>query len=55
MLRAQHNDVSAWEEIYQMTYARAYSTAFQIVKNQDDAMDMLQDAYVSAFKNIGTL
>ena len=55
VLRAQHNDVSAWEEIYQMTYARAYSTAFQIVKNQDDAMDMLQDAYVSAFKNIGTL
>ena len=55
VLRAQHNDISAWEEIYKMTYPKAYAVAFQIVKNEQEAQDMLQDTYVSAIKNIGSL
>lgn len=53
--RAQENDVQAWETIYQNTYARAYSVAIQIVKIREDALDILQEAYISAFKNINSL
>lgn len=53
--RAQDNDVQAWEMIYQNTYARAYSIAVQIVKSREDALDILQEAYISAFKNINSL
>lgn len=53
--RAQENDVQAWEMIYQNTYARAYSIAVQIVKSREDALDILQEAYISAFKNINSL
>lgn len=28
VLRAQHNDISAWEEIYKMTSQKAYAVAF---------------------------
>ena len=55
VLRAQHNDISAWEEIYKMTYPKAYAVAFQIVKNKYEAQDMLQDTYVAAIKNIRSL
>ena len=55
VIRAQHNDISAWEEIYKMTSQKAYAVAFQIVKNEQEAQDMLQDTYVSAIKNIGSL
>ena len=53
--RARENDASVWEEIYNQTYAKAYSVAIQIVKNQEDAMDVLQEAYISAFKSLESL
>lgn len=55
VIRAQHNDISAWEEIYKMTSQKAYAVAFQIVKNKYEAQDMLQDTYVAAIKNIRSL
>lgn len=53
--RAREKDASVWEEIYNQTYAKAYSVAIQIVKNQEDAMDVLQEAYISAFKSLESL
>lgn len=46
---------TAIERIYEMTYRQGYSVAIQIVKNEQDALDMLQDAYVSAFRNLNSL
>lgn len=53
--RARENDATVWEVIYNQTYAKAYSVAIQIVKNQEDALDILQEAYISAFRNIESL
>ena len=38
----------AIEEFYSLTYKQGFSVAIQIVKNEQDAMDLLQDAYLSA-------
>ena len=46
---------TAIEKIYEMTYRQGYSVAIQIVKNEQDALDMLQDAYISAFRNLNSL
>lgn len=47
--------IEEWKEIYQKTYRKAYAVAFQIMKNKEDAQDILQEAYISAFKNIESL
>ncbi len=43
------------EEIYMNTYAKAYSVAIQMVKNKEDALDILQESYIAAFRNIDSL
>ena len=48
-------DNSAIEKIYNMTYRQGYSVALQIVKNEQDAMDILQEAYISALRNLSSL
>ncbi|WP_173020129.1 MULTISPECIES: sigma-70 family RNA polymerase sigma factor [unclassified Eubacterium (in: firmicutes)] len=47
--------VQAVEKLYNMTYAQGFSVAMQIVRNEQDAMDLLQDAYVSVFENLNQL
>ena len=53
--RVKNNDTEAWEELYKKTYPKAYAVAIQTLKNKEDAMDVLQEAYVSVFKKIDTL
>lgn len=45
----------AIEEFYSLTYKQGFSVAIQIVKNEQDAMDLLQDAYLSALTKIEQL
>ena len=53
--RVKNGDTTAWEELYKNTYPRAYSVAIQTLRNREDALDVLQDAYVSVFKNINSI
>ena len=53
--RVRNNDTEAWEELYKKTYPKAYTVALQTLKNKEDVLDVLQDAYVSVFKKIDTL
>lgn len=46
---------SAYESIYNLTKNSAYSTALAIVKNEQDAMDVLHDSYIKAFEKLGNL
>lgn len=41
--------------LYEMTYQKSYYIAIKYMKNEDAAMDVLQDAYVKAFKNLEQL
>ena len=45
----------AYEKLYQISYAQGFSVAMQMVKNEQDAMDLLQDAYISAFQHLERL
>lgn len=51
--RAQSGESDTIEKLYQMTYAQGYSVALQIVKNEQEACDLIQDAYITAFQNLG--
>ena len=55
VVAARENDQKAIEEIYELTYAQGFSVAMQMLKNEEDVLDVLQDSYVSAFKNINGL
>jgi RNA polymerase sigma-70 factor (ECF subfamily) len=44
--RIAENDMAAFEELYHSTQKSVYSFALSILKNHDDAMDVLQETYL---------
>jgi RNA polymerase sigma-70 factor, ECF subfamily len=53
--KAQNGDDEAFLELFQKYEQDLYRMAFVYVKNQDDALDVLQETAYKAFKNIETL
>ena len=53
--RAKAGDGQALEELYRETRQMVYFTALGIVKNEDDAEDLVQDTYIKAFENLARL
>jgi len=53
--KAAAGSESAFDELYRLTRDRAYFVAFSITKNEDDALDILQDSYLKAWSKLGTL
>ncbi|HCA22031.1 MAG TPA: RNA polymerase subunit sigma-70, partial [Lachnospiraceae bacterium] len=41
--------------LYNTTYKNKYYTALKYMKNENDAADVLQDAYMKAFQNLSML
>lgn len=52
---AQAGDNRAFEALYNMTKDSAYFIALSITKNEQDALDIMQDSYIKAFGGISTL
>lgn len=50
--KAAAGEENALEKIYNLTYVQGFAIALQMVKNEQDAMDVMQDAYISAFRNL---
>ena len=46
---ARMGDQQAMTQLYEDTNRRAYYLAVQLVKDEDQAWDILQDSYVKAF------
>lgn len=55
VLRIRDGDSSAFDDLYTATQKSVYYHAFQILKNEDDALDAVQDTYVTAFNTLGDL
>jgi RNA polymerase sigma-70 factor (ECF subfamily) len=53
--RCKRGEERARYALYQQYVKPMYNVAYRIVGNQFDAEDVLQDAFVKAFKKIGTL
>lgn len=55
IISAKQGEQKAYTKIYQETYQSAYGVALQLLKNADDAADVLQDSYITAFTKLDTL
>lgn len=53
--KAQRGDVKALEELFFMHEASLYRIAFLYVKNEEDALDVMQEVAYRTFKNIKLL
>lgn len=53
--RAKTGDNQALAEFYESTYNDVWHTVRALVKNEDDAMDVLQDTYLKAFSKLNTV
>lgn len=49
---AKSGDRGAFEQLVRMTYADAYTLAYRLTGNEEDARDVVQEAYERAFKSI---
>ncbi len=52
---ALSGDDSAYETLYSLTKDQAYYAILSITKNKDEARDIMQDSYISAFDNLSML
>jgi RNA polymerase sigma-70 factor (ECF subfamily) len=49
---AKAGDRSAFDELVRRTYADAYTLAYRLTGNEEDARDVVQDAYLRAYKGL---
>jgi len=47
---AQRGDRDAFKTLFERYHRRAYALAFGVLRNQDDALDIVQDAFIKAHK-----
>lgn len=52
---ASNGDRQAFEELYRQTYYIVYYTCINLLKNEQDALDVTQDVYVTVMNHIQTL
>ncbi|MFW6049705.1 MAG: sigma-70 family RNA polymerase sigma factor [Myxococcota bacterium] len=50
--RVQAGDEAAFRELFDRYHRRAYAVAFGVVKNKQDALDIVQDAFVKVHRHI---
>jgi len=50
---AQHGDRDAFDELVRRTYLDLFTLAVRLTGNEEDARDVVQDAYLRAWKGIG--
>jgi RNA polymerase sigma-70 factor (ECF subfamily) len=49
---AKAGDRSAFDDLVRATYADAYTLAYRLVGNEEDARDVVQEAYLRAYKSL---
>jgi RNA polymerase sigma-70 factor (ECF subfamily) len=49
---AQAGDRPAFDELVRATYADAYTLAYRLTGNEEDARDVVQEAYLRAYKGL---
>ncbi len=52
--RVQHGDLQAYEGLVRQYESIAFRTAFLITRDQQDAIDVVQDAFVRAYRSISS-
>ena len=52
VLAARAGDRSAFDELVEATYADMYTLAYRLTGDEEDARDVLQDAYLRAYRGL---
>ena len=52
VVEAQAGNDGAFEELVRLTYADTYTLAFRMLGNEEDARDVVQEAYLKAHKGL---
>lgn len=52
---ALEGNENAFSQLYESTQHDMYYIALKYMKNEEDAMDVIQDSYIKAWKSLGTL
>ena len=52
LARAKADDREAFRQLYDATHRRLYAMALSVVKNPEDALDIVQEAFVKAHKHL---
>ena len=50
--RAKHGDRAAFDEMVRRTHADTYTLAYRLCGNEEDARDVVQDAYLRAYRSL---
>jgi RNA polymerase sigma-70 factor (ECF subfamily) len=50
--QARKGDRAAFEELVKATYASSYTLAYRLVGDEEDARDVVQDAYLRAYRGL---
>ena len=50
--RCRNGDRAAFHQLYNLYSKAMFNVGFRITGNEDDAEDVLQDAFISAFRNL---
>ncbi|MDE6728183.1 MAG: sigma-70 family RNA polymerase sigma factor, partial [Oscillospiraceae bacterium] len=53
--KAAGGDGKAFDELYEMTKNGVWFTCKKLLKNEENAKDVMQDTYLAAFENFGSL
>ncbi len=49
--KVANNDLNALKEIYELSKTTIFATALSILKNKEDAEDILHDTYIKVYEN----
>ena len=52
VILAQNGDHNAFRQLVERYQRKVYSVAYSMVRNPDDAMDLSQEAFVKAYRNL---
>lgn len=55
ILEFKTNNLTQFKDFYNLTHKAIYLTALAILKNSDDALDIVQDTYLNFLKNINNI
>jgi RNA polymerase sigma-70 factor (ECF subfamily) len=50
---ARDGDRAAFDELVRATYTETFTLAFRLTGNEEDARDVVQEAYIRAFRSLG--
>lgn len=50
--RIRSGDRGAFDELYRRYHGKAYNVAFRVTKNEESAMDVVQDAFIKVYRNL---